>query len=200
MTPVEEVATATPEPRSSNIRSIAIAIGIVCVALIALLAFGRGDLDAQPHPLLGQKVPQVQGMPLEGLAGTSVNTEGSPIPYDIDAEVGDWVLVNFFATWCAGCIVEHPDLVELEAWGQSNDLSLVAVLFDDPDTDAVTRFFDREGGNWPVLESPRSAIDFQIAQIPESFLVAPNGQVIEHYIGGLRAFQVQETIAELEGR
>jgi len=136
-------------------------------------------------------------MPIEGLAGTSVNSVGDPIAYSIDADAGNWVLVNFFATWCTGCIVEHPELVALESWGQDNDLNLVAVLFDDPNSEAIREFFEREGGDWPVLESPRSAIDFQISQIPESFLVAPNGQVVEHYIGGLEAARVQETIREL---
>ncbi|MFW2383317.1 MAG: TlpA family protein disulfide reductase [Acidimicrobiales bacterium] len=182
---------------SSTIRTIAIVVGVVIVGLVGLLAFGGSDLGAQPNATLGKRVPLVQGMPIEGLAGTSVNQAGEPVAYSIDAKTGQWTLVNFFATWCTGCIVEHPELVKLEAWGTDNDLGIVAVVFDDPNTGAIQRFFTEQGGNWPVLDSPRSAVDFQISQIPESFLVAPNGLVVEHYVGGLSAAEVQATIAEL---
>ena len=182
---------------SSSIRSIAVAVGVVIVGLVGLLAFGGNNLGAEPNATLGKRVPLVQGMPIEGLEGTSVNRAGEPVAYSIDAQTGEWVLVNFFATWCTGCIVEHPELVELEAWGQDNDLGIVAVVFDDPNTDAIKEFFAERGGNWPVLNSPRSAVDFQIAQIPESFLVAPSGLVVEHYIGGLTASEVRATVAEL---
>lgn len=183
-------------PASNSIRAVAIGIGVVVVGLIALLAFGGGDQLTERNGTLGKRVPLVQGMPLEGLAGTSVNVDGEPVAYSIDAQNGSWVLVNFFATWCAGCIVEHPELVALDDWGQSNNLSLVAVVFDDADTPAIQQFFRDRGGNWPVLRSPRSAIDFEISLIPESFLVAPSGLVVEHYIGGLSAADVQATIEE----
>ncbi len=194
--------TATPEDAeqpagTSSIRLAAIVTGVVVVGLVALLAFGGGDQFVERNGTLGKRVPLVQGMPLDGVAGTSVNSAGEPVAYSIDAEAGSWVLVNFFATWCAGCIVEHPELVALEGWGESNNLSLVAVVFDDPDTDAIQQFFTDRGGNWPVLVSPRSAVDFEISLIPESFLVAPSGLVVEHYVGGLTAASVQETIEEL---
>jgi thiol-disulfide isomerase/thioredoxin len=182
---------------SSAVRTAAIVVGVVIVGLVGLLAFGGSDLGAEPNATLGKRVPLVQGMPIEGLEGTSVNQSGEPISYSIDAKTGEWTLVNFFATWCAGCIVEHPELVALEAWGQTNNLGIVAVVFDDPDTAAIKAFFTEQGGGWPVLNSPRSAVDFQISQIPESFLVAPSGLVVEHYIGGLSATEVQATISEL---
>ena len=192
-----EVAVEEPSRSSSSIRLVAIVIGVVVVGLIALLAFGGGDQLVEQNGTLGKRVPIVEGMPLDGLAGTSVNSAGEPTAYSIDAEAGGWVLVNFFATWCAGCVVEHPELVALESWGESNNLGLVAVVFDDPDTAAIQQFFADRGGNWPVLVSSRSAIDFEISLIPESFLVAPNGLVVEHYIGGLSASEVQATIEEL---
>ena len=201
MTDLERPELGDPsvdEPTDSNtIRTVAIVVGVVVVGLIGLLAFGGSDLGAEPNATLGKRVPLVQGMPIEGLAGTSVNQAGEPVAYSIDAKTGEWTLVNFFATWCTGCIVEHPELVDLEAWGVDNNLGIVAVVFDDPNTEAIKAFFAERGGNWPVLNSPRSAVDFQISQIPESFLVAPSGLVVEHYVGGLSAAEVQTTIAEL---
>ncbi len=186
-----------PATTSRTVRIISLAVGLVVFGLVILLAVGGGDVGPERSAVLGQRVPRVAGMPIEGLAGYSVGADGTARPYDIDEHRGEWVLINFFATWCPGCIVEHPELVALEQWGLSSNLTLVAVVFDDPNTSAIQDFFAKEGGNWPVIQSANTAVDFQIAQIPESFLVAPNGQVIEHFIGGLKANDVKTTIGEL---
>lgn len=185
---------------SRAIQSVAMGVGVVVFALIMLLAFGGGGAGDSPgSSVLGQRVPRVTGMPIENLAGYSVDADGAARIYDIDEHRGEWVLVNFFATWCPPCIAEHPELVALETWGTENNLTVAAVVFNDPDTTAIQEFFAREGGDWPVFRSAGTAVDFQVAQIPESFLVAPNGQVIEHFIGGLSADDVQLTITELTG-
>lgn len=164
-------------------RRIAIIVGVFLVALIGLLAFApeQEEVDGV-SPLLRQRTPQVTGMALDGTA------------YDIDDYRGEWVLVNFFATWCPGCVNEHPDLVELERWGaETGDLSLVSVVFNDP-VDRVEEFFATYGGTWPVLNSPVVPVDFGVAQIPETFLVSPAGQVVLHVEGEVRAERIVEFI------
>ena len=166
-------------------RFIAVTVGIVLVALVGLLAFaGGGDADDGTTSLLGARAPQVEGTTLAGQ------------PYDIDDRRGSWVLVNFFATWCPGCVNEHPELVELERWGaERGDLELVSVVFNDP-VERVEEFFAERGGTWPVLNNPSVPVDYQVAQIPETFLVSPAGQVVLHVEGEVAA---QEIIAVIEG-
>ncbi len=156
-------------------RTISIVVGVTLVALIALLAFaGSGDDDERTSLLL-QRTPEVAGIALDGRS------------FDIDNHRGSWVLVNFFATWCPGCVNEHDDLVELERWGgETGDLQLVSVVFNDP-VDRVDEFFAQRGGTWPVLNSPSVPVDFQVAQIPETFLVSPAGQVVLHVQGEVSA-------------
>ncbi len=163
-------------------RIISIAVGVVVVGLIALLAAGgRDDADAVTS-LLGTRAPEV--------AGTTLTGER----YDIDDHRGSWVLVNFFATWCPGCVNEHPELVELERWGaESGELELVSVVFNDP-VDRVEEFFSERGGGWPVLNSPAVPVQFQVAQIPETFLVSPTGQVVLHVEGEVSAPELKRFI------
>lgn len=191
--------TAPPESdsRSTRVRWIAATVGVAVFALIMLFAIGGTEDSGSPSGVLGGRVPEIRGMPIDGLAGYSVDPAGTPIVYEIDDHRGDWVLVNFFATWCPPCIAEHPELVELEAWGAGNDLEIVAVVFNDPNISGIQQFFGEQGGKWPVIDEPRVAVDFQIAQIPESFLVAPSGLVVEHYVGGLDATEVIATVEEL---
>lgn len=191
--------TAPPgsDPRSTRVRWIAATVGVAVFALIMLFALGGTEDSGSSSGVLGRRVPEIRGMPIDGLAGYSVDPAGSPIEYDVDDHRGNWVLVNFFATWCPPCIAEHPELVELEAWGAGNDLEIVAIVFNDPNISGIQQFFGEQGGNWPVIDEPRVAVDFQIAQIPESFLVAPSGLVVEHYVGGLDATDVITTVEEL---
>ncbi len=165
-------------------RRISLGVGVVLVAFIALLAFGGTTPEDEVSPLLGQRVPAVQG---DTLAGDT---------YDVDAARGKWVVVNFFATWCPPCVVEHPDLVALEAWGAENgQLEVVSIVFNDT-AQNVAEFFDERGGSWPVLADPASSIAFQIRAVPESFLVDPTGVVRVHYTGGILAADVIDVIEE----
>ena len=163
-------------------RLASIFVGVVLVGLIALLAFAGEDEEGGVNSLLAQRVPEVAGVTLGGGR------------FDIDDHRGQWVLVNFFATWCPGCVNEHPELVELERWGQANgQLQLVSVVFNDP-IDRVEAFFAERGGTWPVLDAPSVPVEFQVAQIPETFLVSPSGQVVLHVEGEVAASEVIRVI------
>lgn len=174
---------AVGQASGSLARKIGAVVGVIVLAMVALLATGgtSGDTD-RANRLLGARVPEVAGPAVDGRN------------YDIDNLRGEWVLVNFFGTWCPPCVVEHPELVALEEWGEENTrLSLVSVAFNDRPED-VQRFFDDFGGSWPVLDDANLSVAFEISQVPESFLIAPSGLVVQHFTGGIRASDVQESI------
>ena len=160
---------------SNRIRWTALGVGVVLVALIGLLAFGSDDRLNGPSEVLGSRVPEVSGPTLDG--GT----------YDIDNARGRWVIVNFFATWCVGCINEHPELVAFDQWAEATgQAEVVAVVFNDS-AEEVAAFFATNGGSWPVLTDAALPLAFQVSQIPETFVVAPNGQVVQHIQGEVSA-------------
>ncbi len=166
-------------------RTIGAIVGVAVLGMVALLALGgSGDDDTETNRLLGQRVPEVAGTAVDGT------------DFDIDDQRGDWVLVNFFGTWCPPCVAEHPELVALETWGAENDrLSLISVAFNEPGgAEDVAKFFDDFGGSWPVLDDANLSVEFQISQVPESFLIAPSGLVVQHFTGGIRAEDVQTSI------
>lgn len=180
----EQAGQGSAGPGRGPTRIVAIISGVLLFALVGLLAFAGGDDPDERNPLLGRRAPQVAGPTLDG---------GS---YNIDDHRGSWVLVNFFATWCPGCVNEHPELVELEAWGgERGDLELVSVVFNDP-VDRVEEFFSERGGSWPVLNNPTIPVGYQVAQIPETFLVSPAGQVVLHIEGEVSAAELTRFIEE----
>lgn len=167
-----------------SVRSKALGVGLVLVALIAVLAFGSDNRLDPANALLGERVPKVAGITLDG---------GQ---YDIDNARGQWVVVNFFATWCPGCVNEHPELVAFNDWAkETGQAEMVAVVFNDP-ADKVQSFFNQNGGDWPVLDNPAIPVSFHVSQIPETFLVAPSGAVVQHIQGEVDAASLIAAIEE----
>lgn len=174
--------------RSGGFRArwVAVAVGVIVAGLIVLLATSPGGSDrTAPSPVVGKLAPPIEAQ----------TTSGEQ--FSLDALRGQWTLVNFFATWCAPCRVEHPELVALaDARGDS---SIVSVSFNDQPA-AVQRFFDDNGGGWPVIAegNGRIALDYGVIKLPESYLIAPDGRVAAKFNGGVRAAQVQAVIDDFE--
>jgi cytochrome c biogenesis protein CcmG, thiol:disulfide interchange protein DsbE len=137
--------------------------------------------------VLGKPAPAVAGEPLIGER------------FDIGTN-DRWLVVNFFATWCVPCRQEHPQLRIIdEQLGADGTARVVSVAYDDQ-PEKVQQFFEEEGGDWPVLDSDngRTALDWGVVKVPESFLVAPTGIVLERIQGGVVAADVEARIARYE--
>jgi cytochrome c biogenesis protein CcmG/thiol:disulfide interchange protein DsbE len=188
--PSDGPLAVAPRRRSTVAPYTAAAVAVVLGLFVWLLATSTGGDDAKvSSPLLGKLAPAVTGT---GFRGDR---------FDIDAERGNWVLVNFFSTTCIPCIQEHPELVELAKRHKTTGaVKLVSVTFEDKPA-AVREFFEKNGGDWPVLltDTGRIAISFGVTAVPESYLVAPDGRVARKVIGGITADDVDAFIARVGG-
>lgn len=191
----EATAADTPLPSGWRLpvgRLAAVAFAGVVALFLVLLATNIGGAGRKdPHLLVGKLVPAISGVTLDGAN------------FDIDNYRGEWVAINFFASWCVACQQEHPELV---AWRSEHlalgDAELVTVVMGDTDK-AVRQFFkERGGGNWPVLGQAYEsyAITFGVIAVPETFMVAPNGQIAAHFTGALTADQLDGVMERYAGR
>ena len=171
-------------------RYVAVAVAVVLALLVVVLATrDPATMKIGRSPLLGEVAP--------ALGGSQVVSAGD---YDLGDSSGRWVVVNFFATWCVPCREEHPELVQFsKRHAVAGDADVVSVVFDDKAAD-VSRFFERNGGDWPVIDDPRGAIalDWGVAGIPESYLVDPDGVVRSKITGGVRADGLDELLARVK--
>ena len=174
-------------------RTALVASGSVAlVVAILVVVLGSGQPASQrvtDSPLLGRLAPPVQGTTLEGDT------------FDLAELRGRWAVVNFFATWCVPCRVEHPELVAFEEQhAPLGDAAIVSVLYDD-DPDEALQFFEERGGSWPVIIDPEGAIGvaYGVARVPETFLVAPDGTVVQRLVGGVTNEQLSGLIDQYEG-
>ena len=166
---------------------IAGAVLVVLAAFIGVLATG-GDDDGVRSTLIGRPAP--------GIAGATINGED----YDLADQRGEFVVVNFFATWCVPCIREHPELVEFERrQRQDGGASVVSVVFDSR-TEQVREFFDENGGDWPVVPDPdgRTALQYGVTGVPESYLIGPDGIVLTKIEGGVTADALEDLLRQVQ--
>ena len=183
----DEAAAAPPAParRGRLALLIAVPLAVVLLLFIVLLATRDPATDRRvDSPLLGRAAPRIEGTTIEGR------------PFDSATYDGRWLIVNFFATWCAPCVREHPELAAFQrAQEESGQANVISVVFSD-DEASVKRFFAREGGGWPVVLSESTVVaEWGVAGVPESFLVDPGGIVRAKLVGGVTATGLDQILA-----
>jgi len=160
------------------------------VLLIALAGLFVGwslkrDPEFKPDAMVGQPVPAVAVAPLAG---------GPAAP--LNGQVRGPALVNIFASWCAPCRLEHPELMRLESRG----VRIVGVAWRDKPEDS--RAFLAELGD-PfalTLSDPeaRSGVDLGISGVPETFAVDARGVIVAKHAGPLDRAAADRLVAALE--
>jgi cytochrome c biogenesis protein CcmG/thiol:disulfide interchange protein DsbE len=176
-----------PQPRSSSVKTVWIVapVAVVMLVFIGVLATGdRGDTGFDSFELEGRVAPSIVGTTIDG------------DEFDLDDHRGSFVIVNFFQTTCIPCRQEHPELVAFdEAYGPSGFATLVSVAFDDEPSN-IRDFFEEFGGDWPVLATDTGpiAVAYGVPLVPESVLIAPDGEVITKLLGGIRKIDLEAVI------
>ena len=154
---------------------IAVPTALVLAALVLVLATRSTDDNAPSSRLIGQRAPLTVGGTLDG------------VDFDLDDRAGEWVVVNFFSTTCQPCVEEHPELVTFaDDHAATGDASVVSIAFGDTEAN-IREFFDRNGGDWPVIVDDASplSVRYGVLGVPESFMVAPSGVVVARFLGGV---------------
>lgn len=120
--------------------------------------------------------------------------------YDLAAQRGQWVVVNFWATWCAPCLKEMPELSALDAMRE--DVSVVGLAYEEIDVPAMQAFLAKRPVVYPIAivdtYDPPAAFDTPRG-LPMTYLLRPDGTVAEQFLGPVTAESLQEAIAKAGG-
>lgn len=169
---------------------VAVPVLVVMLGFVAVLAMSDpGGRDLGASPLLGRQAPDIAGETLDGET------------FALADHRGEWVLVNFFQTTCIPCVREHPDLVEFSrVHDREGDATVVSVVFEST-VSSVQKFFTDNGGDWPVINDPDGfvALEYGVAGVPESYLIAPDGTVVTKLIGGVTFRELEALLDRAQG-
>ncbi|MCK5230598.1 MAG: TlpA family protein disulfide reductase [Desulfobulbaceae bacterium] len=109
--------------------------------------------------------------------------DGSTI--DISQFKGKVILINFFATWCAPCRIEIPELIKLQDKFGPKGFTAIGISVDQNGSKLVKRFAREFDINYPVLlANAKVTRDFGgVSAVPTTFLVDRKGNVVKYYPG-----------------
>ena len=162
------------------------------MAVLVLLGFlfaGYGlhhDPQVQPNALIGKPLPTKAWPPLEG--GAPMQT--TPL---LNGKPG---LVNVWFSYCAPCILEAPQLMQLKQAG----VNIVGVTWmDEPGNSQA--FLDKYGNPFSrvLVGGDESAVEFGITAAPETFIVNSKGMVVDKHVGVITDADVPKLVKEVQG-
>ncbi len=159
--------------------------GLLCIVL-AVALYGRNPQEV-PSVLINAPVLDFA---LTGVDGRKKNTANFSLD---DLKSGQVTLVNYWASWCGPCRVEHPLLMEL---AEKQGITVHGINYKDQPTDAVA-FLDSLGDPYDLVgrdTDGRTAIDWGVYGVPETFIVDGNGVIRYKHIGPLTEHDVTTKI------
>ncbi len=186
------------QPGVGSTRAIAAVVAIVVAGLVVVLATRSSSGDGFGRsPLLGKPAPEIRGtnvltgkpVSLSGLQTIGIAGASGKRPYAV---------VNFFGTWCPPCAVEHPELKAFsEEHAKTGDAVLLAVAYQDTPSD-IKKFFAKRGGDWPVVDSDRTSVDWGVLKAPETYVVSPDGIVVAKVNGAVTQAGLNRILTSLQ--
>lgn len=164
------------------VKPLALIPPVAFAAIAGLFAAGMfldSDGKEVPTALRGEPAPEMTLTDLPGLDPVTAEALRS----------GELKLVNFWASWCGPCRVEHPNLEALAEEG----VQIYGINYKDNAEDAL-RFLDQLGNPYVAVSADpggANALDWGVTGVPETFVVDAEGIVVTR-IGGPLTTQTLE--------
>jgi len=127
---------------------------------------------------------------------TSPGLDGEQIT--LSDYLGQWVVVNYWATWCAPCRKEIPDLSAMH--DARDDITVLGLAYEDTEVSVFKTFLQDYPASYPIaiadVYDPPAALGAPRA-LPTTFIVDPRGELVKTIIGPVTRVQLEQAIDEM---
>ncbi len=117
--------------------------------------------------------------------------------FDLAAQRGKWVIVNYWATWCVPCIKEMPDISRFVV--AHKNVAAIGLAYDDSELADIKAFVAKHPVVYPIaqvtLDKPLKDFD-EPRGLPTTYLISPDGKVARHIVGPVTEASLAELIGE----
>jgi cytochrome c biogenesis protein CcmG/thiol:disulfide interchange protein DsbE len=173
-------------------RILAFAPLVLFVGLLAVLGYYNFHKKPQSElrAMVGKSVPGLAMTDLQD--GTQTELKG------LVTASGKPVLVNFFASWCAPCISENPQLMALKARG----VTIIGIAWKDEPQNTLKFLAQHDNPFARTLTDPdgRMALAFGNSGVPETYIIAPDGTITDKITGPIVPATLDEVYAKVSGK
>jgi len=180
---------AAPKKSATWVALLPLLVFVGLAAVFAVQLLSGKDSSAIPSALIGKQAPQTNLPAVEGLM-----RDGVPVPgLNSDDFKGKLTLVNVWGSWCVPCRQEHPLLMEI---AKDSRIRLVGLNYKDQPENA-RRFLGDLGNPFAAVgadRAGRSAIEWGVYGVPETFLVGPDGKIIYKHVGPFTPESVRDDL------
>jgi thiol-disulfide isomerase/thioredoxin len=165
-----------------------ILIGLVCTGIGIYV----GNKQTSPQIAKNGAVQQLTALSL---------TDSQGKPQKLSQWQGKFLLVNFWATWCAPCVEEMPELSELQKDLIKSNIQLIGLGIDSPSN--ISEFAQKYQISYPLFAAGVVGTDLsrqmgnQAGGLPFTVLISPDGNVLKSYLGRLNIQQLRSDIIKL---
>lgn len=97
---------------------------------------------------------------------------------------GNWVILNFWATWCSPCIKELPELSRFVS--AHRNVRAIGLAYEDTEADEIRAFLKKHPVSFPIAQvdtfDPPKSLDIPRG-LPTTYLIAPDGSLAKTFMG-----------------